>query len=117
MIANLQRQLTYTLGRILTYAFLGVAAGYAGFWLSRKAGTLVNVQAGLSILAGAAAGNSGTARAGVLPRRFLPTIKGGGTPCLAGTFVGPFLTAPGCPMSSWRASSRAFCPADWSTAS
>ena len=44
--ANLQRQLVYTLGRVLTYSFFGVAAGYAGFWLSRRAGTLIHVQGG-----------------------------------------------------------------------
>jgi sulfite exporter TauE/SafE len=92
---NLLRQITYTSGRILTYGFLGVAAGYAGLWLSLRAGTLVNVQAGLSILAGGLLMIQGMLALGVLPRRILPAISGGGTPCLAGTFAGPFLTAPG----------------------
>jgi len=93
--SNLRRQLTYTLGRVLTYSFFGVVAGYGGFWLSRRAGTLVNVQAGLSIVAGALLVFQGLLALGVLPRRLLPSISGGGTPCLAGTFVGPFLTSPG----------------------
>ena len=93
--SNLQRQLAYTLGRVLTYAFFGVVAGYAGFWLSRKAGTLVNVQAGLSIVAGGLLVFQGLLALGILPRRLLPAISGGGAPCLAGTFVGPFLSAPG----------------------
>ena len=95
LLSNLKRQLVYTLGRVLTYAFLGVAAGYAGFWLSRTAGTLVNVQAGLSILAGGLLAVQGLLALGILPRGLLPTVKGSGTPCLAGTFVAPFLTAPG----------------------
>src|SRR5271165_7145734 len=66
--SNLQRQLTYTLGRVLTYAFLGVVAGYAGFWLSRKTGTLVNVQAGLSMVAGGLLVFQGLLALGLLPR-------------------------------------------------
>lgn len=93
--SNLLRQLAYTLGRVLTYSFFGVMAGFGGFWLSRKAGTLVNVQAGLSILAGGLLVFQGLLSLGLLPRRI---HRGGGhwaSPCLAGTFVGPFLTAPG----------------------
>jgi sulfite exporter TauE/SafE len=93
--SNFRRQLLYSLGRVLTYAFLGVVAGFAGFWLSRRAGTLVNVQAGLSILAGGLLMFQGLLALGVLPRRLFPSIGGGGAPCLAGTFVGPFLSAPG----------------------
>ena len=93
--SNLQRQLLYTLGRVLTYAFFGVVAGYAGFWLSRKAGALVNVQAGLSIVAGGLLVFQGLLALGIVPRRLFPTISGGARPCLAGSFVGPFLAAPG----------------------
>jgi sulfite exporter TauE/SafE len=93
--SNLRRQLTYTLGRVLTYSFFGVAAGYAGFWLSHKAGTLINVQAGLSMLAGAFLIYQGLLALGLLPRRHLLPLSATGGPCLAGTFVGPFLTAPG----------------------
>ncbi|MBV8487117.1 MAG: sulfite exporter TauE/SafE family protein, partial [Planctomycetaceae bacterium] len=93
--ANLQRQLVYTLGRVLTYSFFGVVAGYAGFWLSRRVGTLVHVQAALSILAGCVLLLQGLLALGILPRKFLWAVKLGGTPCLAGTFVGPFLTSPG----------------------
>jgi uncharacterized protein len=93
--SNLQRQLLYTLGRVLTYAFFGVAAGYAGFWLSRRAGTLVNVQAGLSIVAGGLLVFQGLLALGIFPRRLLPKFSVGAAPCLAGTFVGPFLASPG----------------------
>lgn len=95
LASNLKRQLVYTLGRVLTYGFLGVAAGYAGFWLSRRAGTLVNVQAGLSIAAGCLLAVQGMRALGLVPRRFHSAVKGGGPPCLTGTFVGPFLAAPG----------------------
>ena len=94
-VSNLRRQLTYTLGRVLTYSFFGVVVGYGGFWLSRRAGTLVNVQAGLSLVAGFLLVFQGLLALGLLPRRLLPAISSGGVPCLAGTFVGPFLTSPG----------------------
>jgi sulfite exporter TauE/SafE len=95
LVSNVLRQLTYTLGRVLTYSFFGVVAGYAGFWLSLKAGTLVNVQAGLSILAGSLLLSQGLLALGILPRRIFAAKGDGGVPCLAGTFVGPFLAAPG----------------------
>jgi sulfite exporter TauE/SafE len=95
LASNLKRQLTYTLGRVLTYSFFGVAAGYAGLWLSRQEAALINVQAGLSIAAGGLLAVHGLLALGIIPRSLLPVLKGGGTPCLAGTFVGPFLTARG----------------------
>jgi sulfite exporter TauE/SafE len=94
LTSNVLRQLTYTLGRVLTYSFFGVAAGYGGFWLSRRAEGLINVQAGLSILAGGLLVFQGLLSLGLVPRRAF-RVGGGGTPCLAGTFAGPFLTAPG----------------------
>jgi uncharacterized protein len=92
---NLLRQLTYTLGRVLTYSFFGVVAGYGGFWLTRKIGTLVNIQAGLSIVAGGLLLFQGSLALGLIPRRILPTLSLGATPCLAGSFIGPFLASPG----------------------
>ena len=80
---------------MLTYAFFGVAAGYAGFWLSRKAGTLVNVQAGLSIVAGGLLVFQGLLALGFCRGGSFPRSAAAATPCLAGTFVGPFLSAPG----------------------
>jgi sulfite exporter TauE/SafE len=95
LASNVLRQLTYTLGRIATYSFLGVVAGFGGFWLSRRAGALINVQAGLSILAGGLLVFQGLLSLGLFPRRVHRAAGFGGTPCLAGTFVGPFLTARG----------------------
>ncbi|QEH36837.1 hypothetical protein OJF2_54220 [Aquisphaera giovannonii] len=91
---NLRRQLLYSLGRVLTYAFLGIVAGYAGLRLAQLAGTLVNVQAGLSILAGSVLAFQGLSALGLVPRS-PRTLGNGGGPCLAGSFVGPFLRAPG----------------------
>ena len=92
--SNLARQLAYTLGRVLTYSFFGVVAGYAGLWLSHKAGALVNVQAVLSMLAGGVLLFQGLLAQGLVPWR-LGSAQGGGVSCLAGGFVGPFLRARG----------------------
>ncbi|WP_165220879.1 sulfite exporter TauE/SafE family protein [Aquisphaera insulae] len=92
--SNLRRQLVYTAGRVATYGFLGVAAGFAGLWLGHRAGALVNVQACLSIAAGLFLACQGLMVLGLFP--LVPrSIGGGGTACLAGSFVGPFLSAPG----------------------
>ncbi len=47
------RQIVYSLGRIFTYAFLGVVGGFAGLYLSRFNWALVGAQQLFSILAGA----------------------------------------------------------------
>ncbi len=89
---NLRRQLLYSLGRVGTYAFFGLGAGSAGFWLQRRAGLLVNFQAVLCIAAGLVLGWQGLRALGWLPgsRR-----RGAGpSVCLAGSFLGPFLAAP-----------------------
>lgn len=49
---NVVRQLLFTLGRVFTYCFLGAVAAFSGWWLVRQP-AIVNVQAVLSILAGA----------------------------------------------------------------
>lgn len=89
VMSNLRRQLTYTSGRIFTYAFLGVIVGYAG---SRVVSAVawVNTQAVLSLLAGFLLAGIGLISLGVIPRRFRPVSPGVGA-CLAGSFVGPFL--------------------------
>lgn len=50
--SNLGRQVTYSVGRIFTYAFLGALAGFLGVFLSVQSDHLVSVQAGLCVLAG-----------------------------------------------------------------
>jgi len=46
------RQLVYSVGRCLTYAFLGACAGFAGLYFSRFDNALVTAQQVFSILAG-----------------------------------------------------------------
>ena len=92
--ANLWRQVIYTAGRIFTYSFFGVVAGYTGFWLAGRASLWINAQATLSLVAGVLLAGQGLLALGLVPRRLWRGSSGGGTPCLAGTFVGPFLTSP-----------------------
>jgi sulfite exporter TauE/SafE len=91
--SNLRRQLAYTAGRIFTYSVFGIAAGYAGYWIAGRARLWINVQAVLSVTAGVVLVAHGLLALGVLPRRYWPKIAGGGSVCLAGTFVGPFLAS------------------------
>ena len=94
-LANLSRQLTYSAGRIFTYSFLGVIAGYAGMWLSGKTNLWINTQAILCMLAGGWLTIYGLLELGLIPRRYQQRVGPGAAACLAGTFVGPFLAARG----------------------
>ena len=47
------RQVTYSLGRVFTYTFLGTVGGFAGSYLSRYDGALVTAQQVFSMAAGA----------------------------------------------------------------
>jgi uncharacterized protein len=91
---NLRRQLVYTAGRIFTYSFFGVVAGYAGFWIAGRETLWINAQAVLCMLAGVLLTTQGLLASGMVPRRIWPKLAGGGSVCLAATFVGPFLTSP-----------------------
>jgi sulfite exporter TauE/SafE len=91
--ANVRRQLVYTAGRIFTYSCFGVVAGSAGFWVAGKAGVWINAQAVLCLVAGLLLAGQGLSALGLFPRRFRPKPPGG-LPCLAGSFVGPFLASP-----------------------
>jgi sulfite exporter TauE/SafE len=93
LAANLRRQLVYTAGRIVTYSFFGTVAGYAGFWITGQAGLWINAQAVLCVVAGLLLLGQGLSALGLVPRRLRPK-PAGGLSCLAGTFVGPFLTSP-----------------------
>jgi len=92
--SNVYRQLIYTAGRIFTYSFFGIAAGYAGSWIAGKASLWINVQAVLCMLAGVLLSAQGLLALGVFPRRYGRKAAGGGSICLGGTFVGPFLASP-----------------------
>ena len=92
--SNVRRQVIYTIGRIFTYSFFGIVAGYAGSWIAGKANLWINVQAVLCVLAGVLLIAQGLLALGLLPRRYWPKVSGNGSICLGGTFVGPFLASP-----------------------
>lgn len=92
--SNLCRQLLYTAGRIFTYSFFGIVAGYAGWWIAGRASLWINMQAILSLLAGVLLTGQSLIALGAVPRRYWAKVAGSGSVCLAGTFVGPFLTSP-----------------------
>jgi sulfite exporter TauE/SafE len=91
LAANVRRQLIYSAGRIATYAFLGVAAGYAGFRVAGSTKLWINAQAALCTVAGLLLLGQGLLALGIVPRRFWP--KRSAPPCLAGSFIGPFLSS------------------------
>lgn len=93
---NIARQLIFGSGRVFTYGFLGAVAGFAGSWFARRAGSLVHLQAGLSILAGGLLAVQGLRALGITPRmgRAKTRPAGGSAPCLVGTFAAPFLKSP-----------------------
>jgi sulfite exporter TauE/SafE len=94
-VRNLARQLVYSAGRIFTYAFLGAAAGFAGFWFARRTTQLIHAQALLSFLAGVLLIAQGCLALGFVPARVRRVGQAGaGASCLAGSFVRPFLASP-----------------------
>lgn len=64
---NLIRQLCFSLGRAVTYVFLGVTAAFAGQQLQIKLGWLNTAQGALSVLAGVLLVLAGLAATGWLP--------------------------------------------------
>ncbi|MBI1901506.1 MAG: sulfite exporter TauE/SafE family protein [Planctomycetia bacterium] len=88
---NLARQLVFSLGRVFTYSAAGAAIGYGGTRLV-QALPVTHVQTVLGVVAGLVLVTMGLASAGVLPWR---RVAGSTSPCLAGGFLRPFLTAPG----------------------
>ncbi len=67
--SNLARQISYALGRIFVYTFLGGFAGFAGWHLGRG-GWFVFAQATLAVLAGVFLIAEGLFSAGLIPRPF-----------------------------------------------
>jgi sulfite exporter TauE/SafE len=95
--ANIRRQLVFSCGRVFTYAFLGSVAGFAGFWFVRRTAALVDLQAGLSLLAGGLLVVQGLLALGVIRRRRWAGLGLGPrppSPCPAGTLTGAFLSSP-----------------------
>jgi sulfite exporter TauE/SafE len=91
---NLARQVSYSAGRVFTYAILGAFAGFAGLWLSRKAGTLVHAQAALSIAAGVVLIGQGMKSLGWVPGLGALLGRRATLPCASLSFFGPLLMSP-----------------------
>ncbi len=92
-LANLRRQLIYSAGRIFTYSFLGVVAGYTGLWVANRASFWINAQAALCVLAGLLLTSQGLVALGVVPIGLRSQQHSGNSLCLARSFVGPFLAS------------------------
>ncbi len=88
VVANLFRQATYSLGRVFTYSTGGAVAGYAGSRLIADMGTIVRVQALLSMTAGALLLFQGLASLGLL-RVFKPKLHAGS--CLGSSLFASLL--------------------------
>jgi sulfite exporter TauE/SafE len=89
---NLRRQLTYSVGRIFTYASVGAVTGYAGLRLAQLVPSIVNVQATLAILAGCLLVFQGLKSIGWIR---WPRIGKPAAGCMASQFFAPFLKARG----------------------
>uniref|UniRef100_A0A7C2P0B0 Sulfite exporter TauE/SafE family protein n=1 Tax=Schlesneria paludicola TaxID=360056 RepID=A0A7C2P0B0_9PLAN len=88
---NLFAQLAFSLGRLTSYATLGVMAGFAGRSLSRHVPTIINVPAVLSLLAGSFLLWEGLHATGLLRRRVAPA---GEAVCLFGPMFSTLLKHP-----------------------
>lgn len=66
---NLRTQLVYSAGRIASYGLLGAMAGFSGKTLMQRLPAVINVPAGLSILAGVFLIWEGLGAAGIRRRR------------------------------------------------
>ena len=86
-----KRQLVYSAGRIITYAFLGAVAGYLGQRLLRFAPRLIHTAAILCIVAGVLLVVQGAQAAGFFSRRKTTPANA----CLLGSAFRSFLTSPG----------------------
>lgn len=89
-IANLLRQILYGLGRVFTYTFGGLLAGYGAWRLTDVMGSVVNLQAILAIAAGILLMGQGLVSAGVV--RLRSRLAGEG-PCLGPSLFNSLLTA------------------------
>ena len=91
VLSALERQALWSIGRVFTYAFLGMVVGFAGSRLTKSEflssqTNVVSLQAAFAILAGALLVIQGMVAVGWFRRR----IKVGGT-CLTATMFGKFL--------------------------
>lgn len=87
----LARQSAYSAGRIFTYGFLGIAAGFCGSQMVQVWPAVINVPAILAIVAGAFIIYQGLKATGLFRSR---GVHGQTVPCLAGGLLGSFLRQP-----------------------
>ena len=92
--ANLLRQLSYSMGRIFTYASLGAIVGFGGQEITKQfsGDTIFYIPALLSVIAGVFLLYQGLRGAGYLKRRM---VTGSSAFCLAGSSAKSILTVPG----------------------
>lgn len=89
---NLARQLTYTMGRVFTYAVFGLVAGAVGLYVQQRLPSLINVAAILAIVAGFFLLYQGLLAARII-RRKSPDVSG--IACLADGMFATFFKSPG----------------------
>lgn len=89
--SNLGRQTAFTLGRVMTYAFLGATGGFVGRRFLDQLPSLIPVQAVLAIVAGVVLVGMGLSAAGY--GRWTGRFRSWG--CGAAKLVRPFLTGSG----------------------
>lgn len=92
-----QRQVTYTGGRIFTYAVLGAAAGYFGSRLDRSLPAIINAPAILAIAAGLLLIYQGLLATGWLTSLLVRFKLRAASPsaCIAGGLLAPFFRQRG----------------------
>lgn len=90
---NLLAQLAYSAGRLMTYCTLGAVSGYVGLRLVRSAPQLLNVPAGLCLLAGLLLLVEGLFATGIIKRRGLSMAPQVG--CLMSPLFATMLKLPG----------------------
>jgi hypothetical protein len=86
--ANLLRQLTYGLGRVFTYSFFGITAGFLSSSVQSPWRPWMNVQATLSIVAGVSLLLLGLHANGLIR---WPRTPSSAAPCFGATFFGALL--------------------------
>ena len=90
---NLFAQLSYSAGRLMTYCTLGAVSGYVGLRLVRSAPRLLNVPAGLCLLAGLLLVVEGLFATGIIKRRGVSMAPQAG--CLMSPLFATMLKLPG----------------------
>ncbi len=90
---NLMAQLSYSAGRLMTYCTLGAVSGYVGLRLVKSAPRLLNVPAGLCLLAGLLLVVEGLFATGIIKRRGVSMAPQVG--CLMSPLFATMLKLPG----------------------